>query len=381
MAPYGKGIDPVISHMDKIVGLDERGSRQVDRGDGGFWGRAAPSYDVAILGGGLAGLTLAIHLKRTRPQTSVLVLEKREGPAPLAAFKVGESTVPVGAHYFAEIVGAKDHLLERQLRKCGLRYFLPAATTATSSPTRGRPRSASRPRQFPDRPRLVRERAGPARARRRRRSAGCRVGEVELGGRWRAVSFARLGEQTTVQAHWVVDAAGRASLLKRKLGMGTNVGHVVNAAWLRLGGGLRHRGLRARRRGLDGADVRARPAQVQHRPPVRRGVLGVDDPALQRTDHARRVRRCQPAPVRGDLRARSLHELAARPRAAAGGRDCAARSTRSRTSCASRTSPTGCSGCSRRTAGAWSARRAPSRTRSTAPARTSSRSATCSAAI
>ena len=58
-------------------------------------------YDVAILGGGLAGLTLAIQLKQTRPETSVVVLEKREGPAPLAAFKVGESTVPAGAHYFA----------------------------------------------------------------------------------------------------------------------------------------------------------------------------------------------------------------------------------------------------------------------------------------
>ena len=38
----------------------------------------ADRYDVAILGGGLAGLTLAIQLKRTRPETSVVVLEKRE---------------------------------------------------------------------------------------------------------------------------------------------------------------------------------------------------------------------------------------------------------------------------------------------------------------
>ena len=57
-------------------------------------GPAAERYDVAILGGGLAGLTLAIQLKRQRPDTSVAVLEKRDGPAPLAAFKVGESTVP-----------------------------------------------------------------------------------------------------------------------------------------------------------------------------------------------------------------------------------------------------------------------------------------------
>ena len=66
---------------------------------------ARDRYDVVILGGGLAGLCLAIQLKRQRPDTSVAVLEKREGPAPLAAFKVGESTVPSGAHYFAEVVG------------------------------------------------------------------------------------------------------------------------------------------------------------------------------------------------------------------------------------------------------------------------------------
>src|SRR5436853_2398457 len=84
-------------------------------------------YDVAILGGGLAGLTLGIQLKQQRPQTSVLVLEKREGPAPLAAFKVGESTVPAGAHYFANVIGMADHLRKEQNIKCGLRFFPPAA--------------------------------------------------------------------------------------------------------------------------------------------------------------------------------------------------------------------------------------------------------------
>src|SRR6516164_6310023 len=89
--------------------------------------RAAEEYDVAILGGGLAGLTLAIQLKRVRPQTSVLVLEKREGPAPLAAFKVGESTVAAGAHYFRDVVGLRAHLAEEQVLKCGRRFWLLAA--------------------------------------------------------------------------------------------------------------------------------------------------------------------------------------------------------------------------------------------------------------
>ena len=88
------------------------------------------SYDVAILGGGLAGLTMAIHLKRDRPETRVLVVDRRSEPAPEAAFKVGESSVEIGAHY-RDVVGMRDHLEQQQIRKLGLRFFWPA-TTATS---------------------------------------------------------------------------------------------------------------------------------------------------------------------------------------------------------------------------------------------------------
>src|SRR5207237_4072527 len=37
---------------------------------------------------------------------------------------------------------------------------------------------------------------------------------------------------------WVVDATGRASTLKRKLGLEKDVAHTINSAWLRLGGGI-----------------------------------------------------------------------------------------------------------------------------------------------
>ena len=88
----------------------------------------APSghYDVAILGGGLAGLTIAIQLKRERPETRVLVTDKRTEPAPEAAFKVGESSVEIGAYYYREMIGMRDHLEKYQQRKLGLRFFMPA---------------------------------------------------------------------------------------------------------------------------------------------------------------------------------------------------------------------------------------------------------------
>src|SRR3954454_18464420 len=87
-------------------------------------GSLAPAKtDVLIMGGGLAGLTLAIQLKQRRPQLDVVVVEKRPHPVEEAAHKVAESTVEMGAHYYQTVIGQKEHLDAEQLPKMGVRFF------------------------------------------------------------------------------------------------------------------------------------------------------------------------------------------------------------------------------------------------------------------
>ena len=66
--------------------------------------------DVAILGGGLAGLTLALQLRQQQPDLSVAVIERRAHPVREAAHKVGESTVEIGAYYFADVLGLRGEV-------------------------------------------------------------------------------------------------------------------------------------------------------------------------------------------------------------------------------------------------------------------------------
>ena len=196
------------------------------------------SYDVIILGGGLAGLTLAIQIKRGRPQTSVLVAEKSVHPAGEAAHKVGESTSELACYYFAHVLGMKDHLDHDELPKMGLRFFMPYGDN--SDITR---RVEIGPRNFPvvDTYQLDRGRFENALAAEAMRLGAvfldeCRVQSVTLDpDDGHQVSMSRRGEAMTVTGRWVVDASGRAAILKRQLGLAKPVEHRVGAAWFRIG--------------------------------------------------------------------------------------------------------------------------------------------------
>jgi flavin-dependent dehydrogenase len=203
----------------------------------------ADRHDIAILGGGLAGLTLALQLKRARPEVSVVVAEKRKGPAPLAAFKVGESTVEVSAHYFAEICGLRDHLENEEIVKAGLRFFLPTADNRDISRRVewGSPAVPPFHSYQVDRGLFENELADRCRAHGVELIDGAFVDEVEFGDDVHTVTIVRGGpggERSTLNARWVVDAMGRSFFLKRKLDLLEDIEHTINSAWLRLAGGL-----------------------------------------------------------------------------------------------------------------------------------------------
>lgn len=199
-------------------------------------------YDVAVMGGGLAGLSLGLQLKQARPETAIFIAERRKGPAPQAAFKVGESTVEISANYFGEVLGLRAYLEAEQLHKAGLRYFFPAGDNSDISRRVewGATALPPHPSFQLDRGTFENELA------KRNQEIGndllddCKIEEVDLdeGDGDHRVTFTRGGESGSVASRWVVDASGYSGILKKKLGLQKDVEHRVNSAWLRLGGGI-----------------------------------------------------------------------------------------------------------------------------------------------
>ena len=195
--------------------------------------------DVLIMGGGLAGLSLAIQLRQRDPGIAVTVIERRAHPVREAAFKVGESTVEIGAHYFAHTLGFADHLEREQIRKFGFRFFFSEGQHDVSACTEvGVSRLLPTPSWQLDRGRFENFLGEQARNLGVDFIDNAVVRSVELGqgDAPHQVHYQRSEQTQSCQARWVIDASGRAGVLKRKLGLAQPNNHNVNAVWWRVDG-------------------------------------------------------------------------------------------------------------------------------------------------
>ncbi len=194
-------------------------------------------HDVVIMGGGLAGLTLALQLKQKFGDIDVLVVERRAHPVPEAAHKVGESSVEIGAHYFSKVLGLQAHLDSAQLRKFGFRFFFSEGRRDIDQVTEiGASRFLSVPSYQIDRGIFENFLGQEALRRGVRFVDAALVRQIEMGegDAPHRVRFEVAGFAHEVSARWLIDACGRAGLLKRKLGLEEANAHQANAVWFRI---------------------------------------------------------------------------------------------------------------------------------------------------
>ncbi len=201
-------------------------------------------YDVVILGGGLAGLTLSIQLKNAKPDISILLLERRDTAAPLAAHKVGESTVELASHYLREVLDLKGYLEEHELPKHGLRFFFKSHTKEdiASRVELGPRYRLPVPSHQLDRGTLENYMTKLTQEKGSDYLLGAKVSNVELvngpqsADHTHKVSYIKDGVEEAVSCRWVADASGRGSILKRKLQFQKPMEHHINTSWWRLKG-------------------------------------------------------------------------------------------------------------------------------------------------
>lgn len=203
--------------------------------------------DVAVLGGGLAGLSLALQLRARLPDLAITVVDPRRRPAPERTSTVGESFAEVGSHYFREVVGLRDHLESAELPKFGLRFFvgddfdmsdrfeIGLLDPAIGAPKDGCITGLPLPTHQVDRARLENEMANRCRARDIELWEATTVTDVALRQGGHEVSLT--GEHGGhLGARWVVFAGGPS--MPGLPPSRRSLRHRVRAAWLRVEGDL-----------------------------------------------------------------------------------------------------------------------------------------------
>jgi flavin-dependent dehydrogenase len=192
-----------------------------------------PDYDVIIVGGAFSGASLGLLLKRARPETRVLIVERA------IAFdrKVGESTSEVAATFLTRILRISPYLNRHHLAKQGLRmWFTEGRDTPVDACTEiGALYQSRLPAYQIDRSHLDEHLLELAVA------AGChlwrpaRLRDVVLHpGGLQEVSIEHQDQVHSLRTRWIADASGKAAWLARKLGHWRQLDdHPTRSLWAR----------------------------------------------------------------------------------------------------------------------------------------------------
>jgi flavin-dependent dehydrogenase len=168
----------------------------------------------------------------------IVVLERQARPLREAAHKVGESTVEIAAHYFADTLGLREHLEASHIRKFGFRFFFSDGRDDLANVTElGVSAVLPTPSYQIDRGILENFLGDEA----RRRGIDFRDGVTVRGfdiGPGESEHAVRItdaaGNEDILAARWLLDASGRAGMIRRKLDLTRDNGHHANAIWFRI---------------------------------------------------------------------------------------------------------------------------------------------------
>jgi flavin-dependent dehydrogenase len=194
------------------------------------------TWDVAVVGGGLAASSLALLIRRADPALRIVLLEKD----PEFRRKVGESAIELSSWFLLEVLGLGRHLALDHLPKYGLRFWFhnDRVGTLAQASELGNLYQARVPSFHIDRAVLDEHLLGLATAEGARLLRPARVTGVDLeeGG---ASTLRVEGERGpfSLRARWVVDGAGRRAWLARSLGLHHPIqGHPTCSVWARFRG-------------------------------------------------------------------------------------------------------------------------------------------------
>ncbi len=189
-------------------------------------------YDAVVIGGAFSGAAFATLLRRSLPESRVLVVEQSER----FGRKVGEATVEVSGFFLQRTLRLADHLSRQHLPKHGLRFWL----------TDGHRRSLHQmtevgARNLPHVPSFQLDRSKlDEHLLEIADEEGCdvvrpaRVVEVEHGEPNSTVRFEDDGGERRVRTRWVIDASGRHAFLARRRRLRQRVEeHPTAAVWAR----------------------------------------------------------------------------------------------------------------------------------------------------